>query len=54
LILGIDVASIDLASIDVDGGSINWQAVENANISFAFIKATGLDHLAKYGKRRSL
>lgn len=35
MILGIDVASID-----VNESSINWQAVKNANISFAFIKAT--------------
>ncbi|MEH1945253.1 MAG: GH25 family lysozyme [Nostoc sp.] len=35
LILGIDVASID-----VNESSINWQAVKKGNISFAFIKAT--------------
>lgn len=29
-----------ILGIDVNEGSINWQAVKNANISFAFIKAT--------------
>lgn len=29
-----------ILGIDVNQGSINWQAVKNANISFAFIKAT--------------
>lgn len=29
-----------ILGIDVNKGSINWQTVKNANISFAFIKAT--------------
>ena len=29
-----------ILGIDTNQGSINWQAVKNANISFAFIKAT--------------